>query len=516
MGRPTRTAITFSNLVPSIVGPSRGTRVRYLYGRGTPGAFDLVRAVELLSLLVAVALFTLVGVAAGVLTGLAPGLHVNNVALLLLASRSAFEGLVLAVFPSAGLEELIAILSSFVMGTVIGHSFLDFVPSVYLGAPEEKTALSVLPGHRLLLAGEGHVAVRLAAKGGIAGVAAAVALLIPLRLFLGSPVDAYERAKGLIAFLLLGIASLLILSERERRVKGRGGLERRIASRSRQRVIAAILFAVAGLLGYALLDTNLLTAWNWFPLGQTSDDLGTLILFPLFTGLFGFPTLVLSSRSRSVVPPQDLSAGSKVAGGRIARAVLSGSLAGALVSWLPGLSSGAATALSQLLSRGRGDERSPESLREFMVALGAVSTATSVFTVSVLFIIDRARSGAAVAIRELNAGPLSPWDPVDKVPLLLAVLLISAAIAAVAAYPLTIAFSRLAARRIHRVRYDILARGILAALALLLLVLAGAAGLMIALIAAVLGLVPPLAGVKRVHLMGSLIVPVVLLYISLA
>jgi len=135
VGRPTRTAITFSNLVPSIVGPSRGTRVRYLYGRDTPGAFDLVRAVELLSLLVAVALFTLVGVAAGVLTGLAPGLHVNNVALLLLASRSAFEGLVLAVFPSAGLEELIAILSSFVMGTVIGHSFLDFVPSVYLGAP---------------------------------------------------------------------------------------------------------------------------------------------------------------------------------------------------------------------------------------------------------------------------------------------------------------------------------------------------------------------------------------------
>src|SRR5467141_904134 len=178
-------------------------------------------------LVLAVAVFTLLGVAAGVVTGLAPGLHVNNVALLLLASRAAFEALVLAAFPSAGPEELIAILSSFVMGAVVGHSFLDFVPSVYLGAPEEKTALSVLPGHRLLLAGEGHVAVRLAARGGIAGVAAAVALLLPLRLFLGSPVDAYERAKGFIAFVLLGIASLLILSERARSVKTRSGEERR-------------------------------------------------------------------------------------------------------------------------------------------------------------------------------------------------------------------------------------------------------------------------------------------------
>ena len=39
---------------------------------------------------------------------------------------------------------------------------------------------------------------------------------------------------------------------------------------------------------------------------------------------------------------------------------------------------------------------------------------------------------------------------------------------------------------------------------------------MVAVIAGVLGLVAPLAGVKRVHLMGSLIVPVVLLYLALA
>ena len=101
-------------------------------------------------------------------------------------------------------------------------------------------------------------------------------------------------------------------------------------------------------------------------------------------------------------------------------------------------------------------------------------------------------------------------------PLLLATLLLSAVLAALVAYPLTIGFSRLAARRIHRVRYDKLARAILVLLAVLILVLAGAAGLMIAVIAGVLGLVPPVAGVKRVHLMGCLIVPVVLLYLGVA
>src|SRR3989304_4153761 len=92
------------------------------------------------SLGLAIALFTLLGLAAGVGPGLAPGLHLNNVAVLLLASRPAFEALVVAVFPAAGPDETVAVLSSFVMGTVMGHSFLDFVPSPSLRAPGGTTA----------------------------------------------------------------------------------------------------------------------------------------------------------------------------------------------------------------------------------------------------------------------------------------------------------------------------------------------------------------------------------------
>ncbi len=468
-----------------------------------------------LGLGLAVALFTLLGIATGTGTGLAPGIHVNNVAVLLLASRPAFEAAVLALFPAAGPEDLVAVLSSFVMGVVIGHSFLDFVPSVYLGAPDDRTALSVLPGHRMLRAGEGHLAVRLAAKGALAGVFVSLLLLVPLRLVLGPPLGGYERAKGAIAFILLGIAAVLILAERERRVRNRSGARRVVASRARQRAIALGLFLLAGGLGYVLLDTPWLTAWNWFPLGQRVSDFGSLVLFPLFTGLFGFPTLLLSSQGPTAIPPQDLGRRPVADRRGLARGIASGSVAGALVSWLPGLSSGAATALAQLLSRGRNEEPKAEANQEFMVALGAVGTATSLFTVAVLFIIDRARSGAAAAIQELASGQVTAWDPVTQPPALLVVLAASAALAAVVAYPVTVLCSRLAARHVHRVRYDMLARGVIVVLVAMIAVLAGAAGLMVATLAALLGLVPPLAGVKRVHLMGALVLPVVLLYLGL-
>lgn len=464
---------------------------------------------------VAAAIFTLFGVVAGTGTGLAPGLHVNNVALVLLASREAFEYAILSVFPVAAAPELIAIESSFIMGTVIGHGFLDFIPSVYLGAPEEETALSVLPGHRMLLAGNAHIAIRLASIGALAGVALSLPLLLPVRFVLGPPLDGHDRMRGAIGFVLLAIVGALILSERERRAPSKFGGDYVISPRSRQRLLALGFLLGSGALGFVLLDTEWFSAWNWFPFASHPTDFGSLVLFPLFTGLFGFSTLALSSRSRTNIPPQRLARESlKLDRKRFARGLLSGTVAGACVSWLPGLSSGAATALAQFLSRGH-DDASEDAQREFMVALGAVSTATSMFTVSVLFIIDRARSGVAVAIRELNAGQVPMWTVPSEPPFLLLVVALSAAIAALVSYPVALGFSRLAARWIHRIRYDVLARVVLGILAVLLLFLAGTAGLLIAILAGVLGLGPPLAGVKRVHLMGCLVVPVVLLYLGL-
>ena len=97
------------------------------------------------------------GILAGTFTGLIPGIHTNTLAVILLALLgylSSIPVLVLAVF---------------LISMVITHSFLDFIPSIFFGAPEPATALSVLPGHNLLLKGEGYKALKLTVIGGLGG-----------------------------------------------------------------------------------------------------------------------------------------------------------------------------------------------------------------------------------------------------------------------------------------------------------------------------------------------------------
>src|SRR3989304_1437469 len=96
----------------------------------------------------------LCGVIAGTFTGLFPGIHINLIAALLLSSLSAlskyFSPLQLIIF---------------IVAMSITHTFIDFIPSIFLGAPEEDTFLSILPGHQLLREGKGYEAVILTLYG---------------------------------------------------------------------------------------------------------------------------------------------------------------------------------------------------------------------------------------------------------------------------------------------------------------------------------------------------------------
>ncbi|MEM4248135.1 MAG: tripartite tricarboxylate transporter permease, partial [Candidatus Nanoarchaeia archaeon] len=99
----------------------------------------------------------LLGVCAGSITGLTPGIHTNTVA-----------ALVLAGLPFLSAHFSFTALGVFLVTMVIVHSFLDFIPSIFLGAPDEgETALSVLPGHKLLLEGQGYKALKLTVVGGV-------------------------------------------------------------------------------------------------------------------------------------------------------------------------------------------------------------------------------------------------------------------------------------------------------------------------------------------------------------
>src|SRR2546430_17732273 len=99
----------------------------------------------------------MLGLLAGVLTGLSPGLHVNNVAALVLATQTAFAGFLSVLVPdiSAEPETMGLLLSCFLLATAGGHAGFDFISPALFGASTEGTAPPPLPRHRLLLVGHG-------------------------------------------------------------------------------------------------------------------------------------------------------------------------------------------------------------------------------------------------------------------------------------------------------------------------------------------------------------------------
>ena len=148
-----------------------------------------------------------------------------------------------------------------------------------------------------------------------------------------------------------------------------------------------------------------------------------------------------------------------------------------------------------------------------MVVLGAVSTSTALLSVAVLFIIHRARSGAAAAVRAL-AGDLSPWPVAWSAPVSLLLLVTSAVLATAIAAPLAARLGRGVAQRWSTSNPRRIAAWSLLAVLLLLAAATGPIGIGLAGLSAIVGLVPVALRVRRVHLMASLLVPVLLTYLG--
>src|SRR5207253_8357634 len=158
-------------------------------------------------------------------------------------------------------ETMGLLLSCFLLAAAGSHAVFDFVPTVFLGAPTEDTALATLPGHRLLLIGQGAKAVALAARGALLGTAFAVVALVPLRFLLADPVNLADRFRPWTPAFLVFVLGAILASE----LRGR--------ARHRRVVCAAWVQALAALLGVATLRAT------------TLIDPDTA-LCPLLSGLF--------------------------------------------------------------------------------------------------------------------------------------------------------------------------------------------------------------------------------------
>lgn len=153
--------------------------------------------------------------------------------------------------------------------------------------------------------------------------------------------------------------------------------------------------------------------------------------------------------------------------------------------------------------------------KEFIVAFSGVNTSNAIFTVVALYVILRARSGAMQAVKSIMGDSIVPWEPIAQVPVLLALLLVSIVTAATVALFLTLYFGKAFAKLSNRIPYKKLIIGVISFVTLLIFLLSGPLGLGIAAASIAIGFIPPLVGIGRVHLMGSLMLPVIMFFLGL-
>jgi putative membrane protein len=398
---------------------------------------------------IAVIIAAVLGIFSGIITGLIPGIHVNLISVLVLSFSTVLLGITSPV-----------VVCVFIISLAITHSFLDSLPSIYLGAPDAGQELNVLPGHRLLHNGEGHNAIIYTLIGSLGCLVLGV-ILFPL--FIISMEAIYPVVKGSIGYILTLIMIFMIGRDKGKRLK------------------SLVAFLAAGCLG--------LIVFNIPNLKQP--------LFPLLSGLFGFSILLISLLQNSVIPKQDFSKPLTITKKNATKAISAASGMGFIAAFLPGFgSSQAAIAATQVVGD-IGDEG-------FLTLVGGINTANMLISIGTAYILDKARNGAIVVVKELLGG-----IQFKEMLIFLGIALLVGGIATI----LAIKISKVFAHYVVKVKYSYIVYGILGFITILTLYFDGFIGLLILITATAIGLTASFWNVGKNHLMGCLILPVILYFV---
>lgn len=345
----------------------------------------------------------------------------------------------------------IAIAAAAAVNTVI-----SVIPAIFLCVPEQSTILSVLPGQRLVNEGRGLHAVW------ICGIASAVALLLSLLLL---PVSLtalpllYDAIKPFLLPVLAAICIIFLVQERT--PKGIGS--------------AVLVFALSGIFGFLLLNSALLKE----------------PLFAPFIGMFAISNLLLTLDNVRIPYQKSIHRNETAVTTQLLAVIAVGALLGGLADLLPAVGSSAQLAtFGSVLTAG-----SPSM---FLALTTSISVSHLVNSFVALHAIGKARIGATAIIRETFGFPDLPTLGVYLLTIAVAV---GAGIALL--FKISIPFIQLMRRTDMRIVNALLAAYLLAAV----VAVDGFAGVAVLGLATAIGVLPPLLGVRRTHLMGFLFVP---------
>lgn len=356
-----------------------------------------------------------IGCLGGIITGLIPGLHIN------------------LFLPFVGGA------TALVVGIVVSHSFFDFVPAILVGAPDEASALSVLPSHKMLVKGKALEAFRLTIVGGLFSGIVAITM-IPLLGFV-------KEMRWFVPIVLMSSLFFIV--------------------KSTERKIQTIFIMIASaFLGYAAFKT----------------DYG---ISAILSGFFGVATIIYSIRGRKTIPPQLPHAETKFS----YREIGFGAIAGWLAGLFPGISSSvAATTVSPQMDH-----------KEFLTVLGGTNTVYAFAAIIAIYLVGKPRSGAGIALQGES------HSLVLLIGLSLAALGLSALLAWKLSKTIVVSFNKINYRAA-----SFIALGVV----LILNSLNGIEAIALMLLASIVGYACLESGARRAGCMASLIIPVLLYYLT--
>jgi len=393
-------------------------------------------------MLIQIFLFLISGIFIGTLTGLIPGIHINLIGVFIISISAS---LLISVNPIYFVV--------FIASMAITHTFVDFIPSIFLGCPDTDTELSVLPGHKLLKQGLGYEAIILTCYGSLAAIFLLIFISFPSILIIPK---IYKIIPILIPGLLILTSFFLISTERKR-------------------LSALFVFLLSGFLGWCVLNMTINEPF-----------------LPLLTGLFGGSMLIISIKNKMKIPEQKITKPKT----KLFRPIIGALIASPLCSFLPGLGSGQAAIIGNTISR--------TDKKGFLVLLGTTNTLVMGFSFISLYIISKTRTGAAVAIQNI-IGNLS-WK-------MLILILSTVLISGILAFFLTIFLAKYFSQKIGKVNYTYLSLITLIILAVIVFLVSGFLGLIILIASTFTGVYCISLGVKRTNMMGCLLIPTLILYL---
>jgi putative membrane protein len=246
-----------------------------------------------------------------------------------------------------------------------------------------------------------------------------------------------------------------------------------------------LTFALSGLLGFVLMYRSVVPV-----------EVAFQNLLPAFVGLFAIPGVIQNLVSQTQIPQQHIAASLDVTPSLVARGVFAGLLGGGFAAFFPVVTGGIGALLAGHATAQRDD-------RLFILSQGASKAVYYVGGFLLFFVpgLGLTRGGMAWMLSTVYA-PGTPqvyWTAIAAV-----------AGAGAVSFFLLLWLSRAAIALISRVDYRWISAATLCLLIALVFALTGPGGLLVALAATGIGLIPVAFGCRRMNCMGVLLVPITL------